>query len=89
MNWFKKTFQAILPKIVICFEQSGCMANILEFKWIGYVTKEYKGEGYNPVDYYEVQPLIKGSTENRNNKIDKQTAWQIQHLGLNIYIHYS
>lgn len=84
--------QAILPKIVICFEQSGCMANILEFKLIGYVTNEWKGEGHDPVDYYSIQPLIKGSSENRNHKdspLNKIECWQIQHLGFNLWIHYS
>lgn len=95
MNWFKNKILPVipkaLPKIVICFQQSGCMANILEFEWIGYVKKEWMGEGYNPVDYYSVQPLVKGSSENRNHKNDplkEIECWQIQHLALNLYIHY-
>lgn len=84
-----------LPKIVICFSQEGCMATGLEFKWIGYVVNTYyKGNQLYPqVDMYDVQPIIRGATENRNYKkggseLPLEQAWQIQHLGLNLYIHY-
>lgn len=90
MNWFKKTLASPLPKIVICFQQNGCMATELEFQWIGTVAGTYVSEGGTTV--YQIQPLIKGSSENRNYK-DKplpiQEAWQLQHLGLNLYIHYT
>lgn len=74
------------PKIIIGFDQSGCMATQLNFLWIGYVVKESVSEG--GTDYYEVQPFIKGSTEHRNNPLKTVTAWQIQHLGFNLFIHY-
>lgn len=91
MKYIKNLFNIIKhidKKLVIGFSEYGCQANILEFLFIGYVTKEWLGEGYNPVDYYEIQPIVKGSTELRNNNIEKEIIWQIQHLFGNLYIFY-
>lgn len=90
MNWFKKVTRNVFSKIVICFRQSGCMATLLEFQWIGYVTKEWRSKS-RPVDFYSVKPLVQGHIENRDLKhysLKEVTCYQIQHLGLNLYIHY-
>lgn len=81
-----------LPKIIICISTSGCQDQCREFEWIGYVTKFWY-EDNNPLnDFYDVQPLLKrsggGMVENRDYPQKTVRAWQIQHLGLNLYIHY-
>jgi hypothetical protein len=57
----------ILTKIIICFQENGCMSTNLEFKWIGYVKRTYFKDNCK-ILFYNVQPLIKGSSENRNRK---------------------
>jgi len=83
MKWLTKPF----PKIIICFQQNGCMATELEFKWIGYVKRDMMSESNTQL--YICQPLIKGSSEHRNYPLSEVAAYQIQHLGLNLYIHYT
>lgn len=91
-RWLKKPLPVmrVLPKIIICIECSGCQGQIREFRWIGYVTKSWKtGEYSNTTDFYEVQPLIgKYFSEHRDNPLPKETAWQIQYLGMNLYTFY-
>lgn len=82
-----------IPKIIIGFHTFGCMDTGREFKWIGYVTKEWltNTDSRWPVDNYEIQPIITmGIGENRDQKegLPKVRAWQIQHLWLNLYIFY-
>lgn len=90
VSFLKRLFEVkrvpFIPKIVICFNSSGCMGTELVFEWIGYVTKSYTSAG--GVDYYDCRLIVKGRTEYRRDGLE-ETAYQIQHLVANLYIHYS
>lgn len=80
-NWFKKKKIDILPKIVIAFSSSGCMGHIHKFRWLG-VIKSTEGE------IHKIRVIISEHQDARDCEIKEEVAYQIQHLGLNIYVHY-
>lgn len=90
-KYIKKLVSFCFPKIVIAFRQNGCMGTQYEFLYIGYVVKEYDKPKDSPargLHIYAVQPLVKGSQEHREKKIETEEAYQLSYLGMNLYIHY-
>jgi len=70
-----------LPKIVIAFSTSGCMGHIHKFEWLGVVKKIEN-------NIYKIRVLVNEREDVRSGELKEEVAYQIQHIGLNIYIHY-